>query len=91
MNATRVSDLTVDELQALIRSAVREALQAERMALTEEPERNPQYSILDIPPLELDPGHPALQMLSREDMYGGEGRQANESNSPAYVNAKIAP
>jgi hypothetical protein len=33
-----------------------------------------QRGILDIPPLQVDPRHPALTILSREDMYGDDGR-----------------
>jgi hypothetical protein len=35
---------------------------------------SPQSGILDIPSLHLDPRHPAMTMLSREDMYGDDGR-----------------
>jgi hypothetical protein len=75
IGSIRVSDLTVEELRELIRSVVREALQEERARLApEEVERNPQLSIFDIPPLYVDLRHPALTMLSREDMYGDGGR-----------------
>ncbi len=33
-----------------------------------------QHGILEIPPLHVDPRHPALTILSREDMYGDDGR-----------------
>jgi hypothetical protein len=33
-----------------------------------------QHGILEIPSLHLDPRHPALTVLSREDMYGDDGR-----------------
>lgn len=33
-----------------------------------------QRGILDIPPLHVDPRHPALTILSREDMYSDDGR-----------------
>ena len=72
---TRVSDLTIEELRALIRTAVREALQQERSEQSLlPPADNPQSAILDIPPLHVDPRHSALTMLSREDMYGDSGR-----------------
>lgn len=75
MDNTRVSDLTVDELLTLIRAAVRQALAEERAGHTPEPgAQHPQAGILDIPPLHLDPRHPALTILSREEMYGDDGR-----------------
>lgn len=75
MNSTRVADLTVDELIELIRLAVREALQEEREGFEEPPgSQNPQFAILDIPTLDVDPRHPALTILSREDMYGDDER-----------------
>ncbi len=71
----RVSDLTVDELRALIRSVVREALHEEQANVTpQQTTRKPQAAILDIPSLHLDPRHPALAMPSREEMYGDDGR-----------------
>lgn len=69
MNNVRVSDLTVDELRELIRDAVREALGEEQPAAF----RHPQMGILDIPALHVDPRHPALTLLSREEMYGDDG------------------
>jgi hypothetical protein len=33
-----------------------------------------QHGILEIPPLHIDPRYPALTILSREDMYGDDGR-----------------
>ncbi len=72
MDSPRASDLTVDELRALIRDTVREVL--EETKGTERAPRPPQMAIFDIPPLRLDPRHPALTMLSRQDMYDDDGR-----------------
>jgi hypothetical protein len=75
MSDMRVADLTVDELLNLIRTAVRDVLYEERLERAVEiAERNPQFSILDIPPLDIDPRHPGLTVLSREEMYGNDGR-----------------
>ena len=71
MHTARVTDLTVDELADLIRLAVRQVLDEERAEPL--PEHN-QLGILDIPSLYVDPGHPALHILSREEMYGDDGR-----------------
>lgn len=71
----RVSDLTIEEFTALVRTTVRAVLAEERASHAPEPaEYHPQAGILDIPPLQLDPRHPALGMLSREEMYGDDGR-----------------
>lgn len=84
MNATRVADMTVDELKALIQTAVREVLEQHAQPVNAEPEaeaetptdpkRHPQWGILEIPKLNVDPRHPALTIISREDMYGDDGR-----------------
>lgn len=72
MSSPRASDLTVDELRALIRDTVREVLAETKD--TQPLPRPPQMAILDIPPLHLDPRHPALTIVSRQDMYDDDGR-----------------
>lgn len=74
MNKTKVSDLTVDELATLIRGIVDEALENRGVSSLNKRPRKDQRGILDIPPLHLDPRHPALTIISREDMYGDDGR-----------------
>lgn len=77
MSATKVSDLTLDELRAFLRDEFRELIrEAVHEALAEQ-EKTPvsdQWGILEIPPLHVEPGHPALSIMSREEMYGDDGR-----------------
>ena len=75
MTSTKVADLTLDELRAflrdelceLIREAVHEALAVHKNVTVSD-----QWGILEIPPLHVEPGHPALSIMSREEMYGDE-------------------
>jgi hypothetical protein len=70
MNDTKVSDLTVDELVALMRQEMslllREAVQDALAAAQTLPN---QMAIFDIPTLTVDPRHPALHLTSREGIY----------------------
>jgi len=75
METMRVADLTVADLRALIRATVREVLQEERAAPETEPaERNPQFSILEIPPLSVGAWPEGLKLLSREEYYDDDAR-----------------
>lgn len=38
------------------------------------PSQNDQRAIFDIPSLVVDPNHPALRFLSREELYDDDGR-----------------
>lgn len=73
---TRVADLTVEELVSLLKremqDVVREAVR-EALADTQKP-FNDQFSILDIPSLDVGEWPAGLTLLSREDMYGDDGR-----------------
>ena len=64
-DTAKIAAQAVGESDALIREAVGElaSLPAGRLP-----------SPLDIPPLHLPPGHPALTISSREEMYGDDGR-----------------
>ncbi len=72
MNSTRVSDLTVDELMALLEAIVREAV---RQAFTDTPalsatgHRPP----LNLPVMDVGPWPKGLD-LSREALYGDDER-----------------
>lgn len=76
IDSKHISEMTIDELmtrlreemRTLVRDAVREALVEHEISPLD------QLSILDIPLLHVDPSHPALTILSREDMYGDDGR-----------------
>ena len=77
-NATEVAERIVEEIVArlrvelrpLVREAVAEALQAK----TATPDRPDQWGIFDIPRLHLPADHPALKIISREEMYGDDER-----------------
>ncbi len=70
MNKTRVTDLTVDELKALIREAVREASDAAPQSTS----RQDQRALLEIPPLNLGGLREGVQLIGREEYYGDDGR-----------------
>jgi hypothetical protein len=60
----RVSDLTVEQLRALIRSVVREELHQAR-----EPEGFDQRKLLQLEPLHVGRWPEGLQLLSRDEYY----------------------
>lgn len=77
MEPTRVTDLTVDELLMLLRQAVREVLAEARTAEHAESaalKPHPQAALLDIPPLSVGEWPEGLQLFSREQYYGEDGR-----------------
>ena len=63
----RLSDLTIDELIELIRSAVRDVLEEERQPLMIKD--HPQAGLLDIPPVSVGEWKPGLKLISREEYY----------------------
>jgi hypothetical protein len=65
--------MTVDELRALVREAVREVLDAERTP-TENTQRPAQLSILDIPPISLGGWLDEKTLIRREAMYENDDR-----------------
>lgn len=72
MNAPKVTDLTVEALQILIRNTVREVIKEE---LASQNEISPtQHSLLDIPPLSVGEWPEGLQLLSREEYYDDNDR-----------------
>ncbi len=73
MNAVRVSDLTVDELMELVRTAVREVL-AEETHLVRPPVPADQSGILAIPTVEIHPWPAGLETISRAEIYGDDER-----------------
>lgn len=77
MEPTRVADLTVDELLMLLRRAVREVLVEERASQQSEASAltlHSQAALLDIPPLSVGKWPEGLQLLSRDEYYGDDGR-----------------
>jgi len=68
-NTAKIADLTVGEPDAPIREAM-----GETVGEPAPPPTGQLPSPLDIPPLHLPPGHPALTIISREEMYGDDGR-----------------
>ena len=69
-NTAEIVEQPAGEPDALIREAVAEALQGVAMG----PEQRGRWGIFDIPPLHLPPGHPALTIIGREEMYDDDGR-----------------
>ncbi len=61
----RLSDLTVDEFLALIRSTVRDVLEEERQQTGQA--KNRQAGLLDIPPVSLGGLKPGVKLISREE------------------------
>lgn len=73
MSAIKIADLTIDELRILLRDLIREAVY-EALGEHEKAVSHDQWGILTIPSLQVDPRHPALTILSREQMYSDDGR-----------------
>lgn len=71
--STPITELTVEELMMLIQEAVKNAINAQKSPSVDDKPRD-QSGILDIPPLSIDPRHPALHILSREEMYENDDR-----------------
>lgn len=72
--STLVTELTVEELIIIIQQAVKNAMSAPKTEPIPDEQPRDQWGILDIPPLSIDPRHPALHILSREEMYDDDGR-----------------
>jgi hypothetical protein len=73
--SVKVSDLTVDELQSMLRQMVREAVrEAIKDMNAPETTSKPTRAPLDIPVLDVGPWPPGLELISREEMYGDDGR-----------------
>lgn len=73
MNNERVSDLTVDELLTLLRGEMRVIVRdAVREAIENTPVQ-PKRSPLDLPKLDLE-WPQGLELISREEYYGDDGR-----------------
>ncbi|MBX3062311.1 MAG: hypothetical protein KF726_05010 [Anaerolineae bacterium] len=76
VKVARVADLTVDEFKTMIKEIVEEVI-AEQAKAQAKPQpdvesaakRNPQYAILDIPPLSVGEWPEGLKLLSREEYY----------------------
>jgi hypothetical protein len=66
MTPTKVADMTVQQLREFIKEVVREEEQTLPSGVKMPP--MPTTSPFDIKPITLPPNHPALQILSREDM-----------------------
>lgn len=73
MSAVRVSDLTVDELMDLVRTAVRQVLEEEAHVEKTGPPSD-QFAILDIPSLEITPWPSGLESITRAEIYGDDER-----------------
>lgn len=71
MGTTKITDLTVEELLVLIRTAVREVLAEEQTRYTAQ---HSQFGLLDIPPLSVGSWPEGLKLLSREEYYNDDGR-----------------
>lgn len=73
----KVSDLTVEELLKLLRQEMRDlVLEAVREVITDieaRPETGKRPP-LDIPVLDVGPWPEGLELISREEMYGDDGR-----------------
>lgn len=76
MDVNRISEMTVDEFLARLRveidSIVRQAVRDEMLAVRTR--AGDPTVILAIPPLSLPADHPALRVVSRDEMYGDDGR-----------------
>lgn len=64
---TRVADLTIEELLALIRSALREELKQEHQI-----QPTTQAALLELQPLHVGQWPTGLKLLSREEFYDNE-------------------
>lgn len=71
--STRIADLTTEELRQLVHQAVREAMR-EILTESEQKESGLKRPPLDIPILDLGPWPEGLKLISREEMYGDDGR-----------------
>jgi len=73
---TRVAELTVEELIALLKHEMQDAVRAavREVMAEDQKSRGDQTAILDIPSLDVGDWPPGLTLLSREDMYGDDGR-----------------
>lgn len=63
----RLSELTIDEFIALVRSTVQTVLDEERQPPTGR--YHPQAGLLDIPPVSLGKLKPGMPLISREEYY----------------------
>ena len=73
---TLVNELTVEELMDLLKHEMRDMVRsAVRDAIAETKDyQQDQMAILDIPSLDVGEWPVGLSFLSREDMYGDDGR-----------------
>jgi hypothetical protein len=71
--STRIADLTTEELRTLVHNAVREAMR-EMMAEAEQKKSVTERPPLDVPVLDVGPWPEGLELISREEMYGDDGR-----------------
>ena len=65
----RLSELTIDEFVALVRSTVHNALNEERQPPTG---KYLQAGLLDIPPVSVGEWKPGVKLISREEYYDDE-------------------
>jgi len=73
---TLVNELTVEELMELLKHEMQDVVRAavrDAMAETKRYQQD-QMAILDIPSLDVGEWPAGLTLLSREDMYGDDGR-----------------
>jgi hypothetical protein len=73
---TLVNELTVEELLALLKQEMQDVVRAavrDAMAETKDNQQD-QLAILDIPSLDLGQWPDDMTLLSREEMYGDDGR-----------------
>lgn len=75
--STPIIELTVEDLMMLIQQAVHQAMNAQKLEsvapISDDEPRN-QWGILDIPPLSVGPWPDGLELISREEYYGDDGR-----------------
>ena len=72
---TLVNELTVEELMDLLKHEMQDVVRAAvRDAIAETKQPQDQMAILDIPSLDIGEWPAELTLLSREDMYGDDGR-----------------
>jgi hypothetical protein len=73
---TRVAELTVEELIELLKHEMQDVVRAAvREAITQPKDNHQnQMAILDIPSLDIGEWPVGLTLLSREEMYGDDGR-----------------
>lgn len=72
--STPVTELTVEELMIIIQQAVKNAMSAPKTEPTPDEQPRDQWGILDIPPLSVGPWPDGLELISREEYYGDDGR-----------------